>query len=401
MLVPDCLWGARAMATLSGNSQRLLDAARRLAPEILARRDETEQTRRLPPDLVELLRAEGLFSLWLPKSLGGPELHPEDYLAVVAELARAEGAVGWCAANGSVFSLLAGSLSETVAREIFAKGAIMAGSINPVGKAVAVDGGYRVSGRWSYGSGITHCDWTLGNCVVHDEAGPRRTGSGAPEMRFMIFPAASVEIIDSWRVGGLRGTGSHDFAVEGLFVPAERTLPAFAGVGVQPGALYRVPIMSLFCLALTAIPLGLARAAIDAFLEIAGAKVPVGSQALLRDKPLAQFELARAEAMLRAARAGLVEALREQWKEASEGEAPSLARRAGLRLATTYAGETSLRAIEIVYNAAGGSAIQESGRLDRCFRDARVAVQHIGLSTNAYELAGRVLLGLDPGTPRF
>ena len=389
------------MTALPETSQRLLDAARRLGPDILGKRDETEQSRRLPPGLVEALRGEGLFHLWLPKSLGGPELHPVDYLAVVEELARAEGAVGWCAANGCVFSLLAGSLSDRAAREIFAEGAIMAGSVNPVGKALVVEGGYRVSGRWSYGSGVTHCDWALGNCVVHDEAGPRRTASGAPELRFMIFPASDVEIIDTWRVGGLKGTGSHDFSVDGLFVPDERTLPAFVGLGVQPGALYRVPIMSLFCFALTAIPLGLARAAIDAFLEISGAKVPVGSQALLRDKPLAQFELARAEAMLRAARAGLVEAVRAQWGEASAGETPTLARRAGIRLAASYAAETSLRAIEIVYNAAGGSAIQETGRLDRCFRDARVAAQHIGLSTNAYEIAGQVLLGLDPGTPRF
>ena len=160
-------------------------------------------------------------------------------------------------------------------------------------------------------------------------------------------------------------------------------------------------MMSLFALALAAVPLGLARAAIDEFLRIAGSKVPVGSQALLRDKPLVQFDLARAEAMVRAARAGLLEAVRGQWNEALGGEAPTLARRAALRLGTTYAAETSLHAIEIVYNAAGGSAIQESGLLDRCFRDARVAVQHIGLSTNVYELAGKVLLGLDPGSPRF
>ena len=400
-LVARLTFRVSALANLTGNSGAFLDSARRLGPEILGKRDETERERRLPSTLVEQLRAQGLFHLWLPKSLGGAELHPEEYLAVVEELARAEGAVGWCAANGSVFSLLAGSLSEPVAREIFGDRAIMAGSVNPLGRAVVVEGGYLVSGRWAYGSGIAHCDWTLGNCVVHDENGPRRTAAGAPEMRFMLFPAASVEIIDTWRVGGLRGTGSHDFSVDSLFVPAERTLPAFVGLGVRAGALYRMPIMSLFCVALAAVPLGLARAAIDAFLEIAGAKVPVGSQSLLRDKPLAQYELARAEAMVRAARAGLVEAVREQWGEASRGEMPTLIRRAGIRLATTYVAETSLHAIEIVYNAAGGSAIQESGRLDRCFRDARVAVQHIGLSTNAYELAGKVLLGLDLGTPRF
>ena len=164
------------MADLSCNSETRLDAARRLSSEIRSKRDETEVGRRLPASVVEQLRAEGFFHLWLPKSLGGYELDPEECVAVVEELARAEGAVGWCAANGSVFSLLAGSMSETAAAEIFAARAVVAGSLNPLGRAVVVDGGYRVSGRWPYGSGITHSGWTLGNSVV-DEAGPRRAAA--------------------------------------------------------------------------------------------------------------------------------------------------------------------------------------------------------------------------------
>jgi alkylation response protein AidB-like acyl-CoA dehydrogenase len=199
----------------------------------------------------------------------------------------------------------------------------------------------------------------------------------------------------------LRGTGSHDFAIDHVFVPEAQSLPAFATRSVQPGTLYRVPILSLFCFALAAVVLGNARAALQAFVEIASGKVPMGTQTLLRERPSAQADLARAEALLRAARAGLLEAIERQWDEIESGDPPSLDGRARVRLATTFAGEASLRAIEFVYNAAGGSAIQESGRLDRCFRDARAAVQHIGLTTQTYELAGRVLLGIDPGTPRF
>ncbi len=389
------------MRALSVQGEDLLRAARALGPEISAARDEIESGRRLPQGLVEKLRAARLFELWLPEAFGGPALHPSDFLPIVAELFGADGSVGWCATIGSVYSLLAGSLNESAAREIFAGHAIVAGSVNPTAKAVVVEGGYRVSGRCSWGSGITHSDWTLINCVVHDENGPRRLATGAPDMQFLFVPTCEVEVFDTWRVGGLRGTGSHDFAVEGLFVPLARALRAFAATGAQPGALYRMPILSVFCFALAAVTLGIARSAIDAFVELASAKTPMGSQALLRDKASAQSDVARAEAMVRAARASLVEAIEAQWEEIASGRAPSLEGRAGVRLATTFAGEASLRAIELVYNSAGGSAIFESGRIDRCFRDARAAVQHIGLTSNTYEIAGRVLMGMEPGTPRF
>lgn len=389
------------MQALSANGETFLKAARVLVPSILQARDEIESERRLPALLAESMRAAGLFGLWAPEAFGGPALHPLEYLRVVEELSKADGSAGWCSAVCGVYGLLAGSLNEAAAREIFADHGVVAGSINPTGKAVAVDGGHRVSGRWSYGSGITHSHWTIGNCVVHDEAGPRRSSSGAPEMRFLFFPTAAVEIVDTWRVGGLRGTGSHDFQVGSLFVPDTHSMPAFATLGVQPGALYRTPIISLFVVTLAAVTLGIARAALDSFVELAGVKTPTGSAALLRDKPSAQSDIARAEAAVRAARASVIEAIHDQWAEIEAGQPPSLAKRAAIRLACAYAGETCVRAVDRLYNAAGGSAIYENGRIDRCFRDIHVAVQHIGLTTNNYELAGRVLLGLEPGTPRF
>jgi alkylation response protein AidB-like acyl-CoA dehydrogenase len=389
------------MSLTPTNGEALLDAARELVPAIVCARDDIERERRLPSSLADAMRSAQLFELWLPKIFGGPELHPIDFLRVVEELSRGDGSAGWCAAVHGVYSLLAGGLSETAAREISAGHAVIAGTINPTGRASVIDGGYRVSGRWSYGSGIAHSVWTIGNCVVQDEAGPRRSPSGAPELRFMFFPTSAVEIIDTWRVGGMRGTGSHDFRVEDLFVPEGHSMPAFVAQDTQPGTLYRMPMMSLFVFALGAVTLGIARAAIASFVELAGAKTPMGSTALLRDKSSAQADIGRAETMVRAARAFLVEAVEQQWAEIAAGQAPSLAKRAAIRLASTFAGEASVRAVDLVYAAGGGSAIYESGRIDRCFRDVHVAVQHIGLTTNNYELTGRVLLGLDPGTPRF
>jgi alkylation response protein AidB-like acyl-CoA dehydrogenase len=160
-------------------------------------------------------------------------------------------------------------------------------------------------------------------------------------------------------------------------------------------------MMSLFSVSLAAVVLGIAQAAIDALLELAPAKTPMGSPAVLRDKPIAQMQIARAEALVRAARAYLFAAIEEQWDEVVSGAPPTLEKRAAVRMACTFAAESCAEAVDIVYNLAGGSAIQESGKIERCFRDIHAAAQHIGLSTANYEVAGRVLLGLDPGTPRF
>lgn len=380
------------MATI-GRGQQLLAAAEELELEILAARDDIESGRCLPQALVEQMHRQGMFGLWLPTALKGPELHPIEFVRVIEALAKADGSVGWCATNAGVISLLAGHMDETGAREVFANGTIGAGSFNPAGRAVAEPGGYRVSGRWTYGSGISHCDWVLGNCVVTD-------GAPGDAMRFMMFPKRLVNIFDTWHVSGLRGTGSNDFKVEDVFVPASHSLPAFAVATVQPGTLYRMPLQSLFTVALAAVMLGIAAAAIEALIELAGAKTPTGANSLLRDKLSAQAAVARAEALVRAARATVFTAIEEQWEEAAHGP-PSMARRGVLKLATTFCAEACATAVDIVHDTAGGSALMESGRIARCFRDVHAATQHIGLSAGNYELAGRVLFGMEPGTLRF
>jgi alkylation response protein AidB-like acyl-CoA dehydrogenase len=382
-------------------TQALLRAATELGPDILAVRDSIDRDSALPPTLVEKLRSAQLFHLWLPEAFGGPQLHPLDFLRVVEILARADGSVGWCVANAGVLSLLSGSMPALGAGEIFGTGAIVAGAANPMGKAAAVDGGFRVSGRWSYGTGISHSDWIGANSVVLDGEAPRLRPTGFPEMRFMFFPKSAVEVIDNWNVSGMRGTGSHDFTVADTFVPNSHTAPAFVAAPQQPGTLYRIPPLSLFVLALAAVTLGIARAAIDALEDLAKAKTPVRSKLLLRDLPSAQVAMARAESLVRAARALIVEAIAAQW-EVAQTETPSAMReRLGVRLASTFAAEACAKAVDLVHTAAGGSAIRESGRIARCFRDIHAATQHIGIDTNNYEIAGRVLLGLEPGTPRF
>ena len=384
------------------NAEAFVRAARALAPTIRELRADIERDRSLPAPLVKRMAETGFFSLWLARALGGPELNTVDYLRVIEELSRADGAVGWCTMVSAGYSRLSGYLDDGVAREIFGDGStIVAGTINPTGKAMVVPGGFRVSGRWSYGSFIGHSTWTVGSSVIHDNEGPRRGPDGAPDMRLMLFPTSAVEIIDTWRVGGLRGTGSHDFHVTDLFVPDDHAIAAFTAKPVRPGTLYAAPFITVFAMAIASVPLGIARAAIEAFIALAEAKTPMGGASRLRDKASAQADVGKAEALLRSARAFLVESAHDIWNAVAAGDTPSLPQRATARLAAAQAAAASAQAVDLLYNAAGGTALYESNLLERCFRDVHATTQHMGTSSANFELSGRVLLGLDPGTPRF
>ena len=380
----------------------LLAAAQALAPVIRARRDEIERERRLPTDLVEQMRRAQLFQLLLPKALGGPEVSPRILVAVVKELARADGSAGWCAGIASAFGLLAPYLPEPAAQEIFGAGHIVPGTTNPMlGKAAPVPGGFQLSGRWTWCSAVGFCDWMVLAAMVHDGEQMHRGPTGAPDARILMVPQGAGTITDTWHVSGMRGTGSHDFSVTDLFVPDARVLPAFFTPVDTGPLLYRIPFISLFATSLAAVTLGIARAAIDALVEIAAVKTPMASPVLLRERPQAQANIGRAEALLGAAEAFLLAALDALWDEAAAARQPSLAQRAHLRAATTFAAEAGARAVDLVHEAAGGSAVHENGPIARCFRDVHAATQHIGLASNTYEVIGRVLLGLEPGVPRF
>ena len=379
-----------------------LRAARDLTPAIRAVRDDIDRERTLPAPLVKQLAEAGFFSIWLARSLGGPELTTLDFLRIIEELSRADGAVGWCAMVSAGYSRLSGYLSDAVARQIFGDGStIVAGTINPTGKAAVVPGGFRVGGNWNFGSFIQHSTWTVGSSVIFENGAPRRGPDGAPDMRLMLFPTSDIEILDTWHVGGLRGTGSHDFRVNDLFVPEERAIAAFTAQPVRPGTLFAAPFITVFQMALASVPLGIARAAIDAFVDLAEGKTPIGSSSRLREKASAQADVGKAEALLRSARAFLVESLHSVWDTVASGQMPSVPQRAIARLAAAQAAAASAQAVDLVYNAAGGTALYESNPIERCFRDVHATTQHVGIASVNFEISGRVLLGLDPGTPRF
>jgi alkylation response protein AidB-like acyl-CoA dehydrogenase len=383
----------------------LLAAARRLEPLVAELRDRFDQDRQLPPRLVDELHAANLFRMWLPRAIGGAELPPLAFLAVIEELSRQDGSLGWCAVIPAGYGRLAGALDEDVARKIFATGmGVLVGTLNPTGKAVAAPGGYRVTGRWSYGSFIGYGDWVLGNCITADATGPRQAADGGPEFRLCLFPRADVEVFDIWHVGGLRATGSNDFQVTDLFVPERHTIPLvdFQPPPRRPGPLYAVPMTSTFVSCIATVALGIARAAIESLIEIGAEKRTAGSSTVLRDKPMAQADLARAEALLGAGRAYLFGELGTMWEDAVAGRAIELRARAAVRLAACHATQCAIQVVDLMYQSAGGAALFQSGRLERCLRDVHAAGQHIAVNMQAnLEPVGRVLFGLPPGMARF
>jgi alkylation response protein AidB-like acyl-CoA dehydrogenase len=399
--------GDAAMAEQAVSSMQ--GAARKLEPLIAASRARFDQERELPRELVNALGEAGFFRMWLPRKLGGMELPPLPFLEAIEELARLDGSVGWCTVIPAGYGRLAGALSEQAAREVFLTGSgILVGTLNPTGKAIAAPGGYRVSGRWGYGSFIGHSDWVLGNCITHDDAVPRTDPAGGPqggpEFRLCLFRRKDVEVADVWHVGGLRGTGSNDYAVRDLFVPEEHTvpLPGFMPAPREPGPLYAVPMTSTFVSCIAMVVLGIARAAIEALVEIAAAKTPTGSRSVLRERPLAQADMARAESLVRSGRAFLFNELGALWEDALAGRKASVRGRALVRLAACQATQCAIQAVDLAYALGGGTSLYEGNRLERCFRDAHAAGQHVAVAPQSnLEPVGRVLLGLDPGMTRF
>jgi alkylation response protein AidB-like acyl-CoA dehydrogenase len=379
-------------------AEDVVAAAAALAPQIRAARDEMESARRLPASLVHALDQKGLFQLSLPRSMGGPETDPLTSFRAIEALSKADGAVGWCAMISSAQSHFAGWLRADVGRAMFGQPPDFrgSGSFRPLGEANPVDGGYRVRGRWDYASGIDHANWVTFNCKVVDDRGPRLSPAGAPESRMMLAPVAAAKILDTWDVVGMRGTGSNDFVLDNVFVPEEHTFPLY-GPPEESGPLYN-PRMSLVATwAITAgNSLGMARGAMDSFVELASTSGTTISKTLLRDRPTVQATVAEAEAIISAARAYLLDAVGTAWQATCDGVEDPVQELAQARLAITHAMRESVRAVDLLFHAAGTNAIHRKHPLERFFRDVHVAAQHgAGLLSN-FESGGQALLGLRP-----
>jgi alkylation response protein AidB-like acyl-CoA dehydrogenase len=328
-----------------------------------------------------------------PREIGGGETDPLAFFDVVEAAASADGSVGWIVMIGGCYATFGGLLPAEGAAEIFGDPAtISAGAFRPEGTAVEVEGGYRVSGRWALGSGASHANWFIAGCVVMRDGKPVQTASGAPVMREVFMPAVAVKVVDTWHSTGLRGTASHDYVADDVFVPRSRTL-WFQEAPTCPRSLYRMPPIAMFATFISAVPLGIARHAIDAFVGLARAKTVALAPGVVADRAAAQIAVGRAHALVSGGHAYVRGTLENVWSRVAAGGAPTLADRAALWTAATHAAHSALEAIELLYGAAGADAVYARCPLDRCLRDARTAVQHVVLQQNNYEHAGRLILG--------
>jgi alkylation response protein AidB-like acyl-CoA dehydrogenase len=373
-----------------------LDAIEKLAPLVEQHRASFDRDRRLPDIVFRALAEAGLFRLWLPAAMGGAELSPTEFMRVVEAASAMDGSIGWIVANGGGMSRVGGYLPESVTSEWFADPlAFIVSATGAVGSAQPVAGGYRVTGRWPFGSGASHATRFMGLSAVRD-------GSDTSQPPICCyFAPEQVTVHDTWHVSGLRGTGSSDFEVKDAFVPADHTHDFIAPSPTQPGIIYRIPGLSIFPWSISGTSLGIAGGAMAAFTKQAMQGKPRPGAARLVDREMVHSVVGRAEAILGAARAFLEEAMTELLTALDEQDDRLMRARARLRIACAYAAEGSVNIVQMLTTEAGASSIFESSRLERAGRDINAAVKHIAMSPQSYMVAGRLRLGLDPGTMRF
>jgi indole-3-acetate monooxygenase len=381
-----------------------LEVARGLAPRIRKRAAEIEAARQLPTDLVMDIANARLFRVALPEAEGGLGADIVTTLQVIEEISRADGSTGWCLAMGINTLRQSAQFGPDVRRQIFFSDpiGISAGSANPRGRAVAVPGGYRVTGHWFFASGCMHSSALHGACKVFDGDKPRLRPNGDHEVRMAYFyPKSVARIVDTWNVSGLRGTGSHDIEVNDLFVPDERTFSALDLRARVTGPMNRMHGFDLAGCGFCCVGLGVARAAIDEFVELAQVKVPRSSSELLRDRAIVQARIGEAEAVLRSGRALLFDVVEDMWETVLAARPITERQRADLRLAMTHAAQSAGTATHMVCEAAGTTSIFTKSPLERFARDAEVVTRHNQLQYVNYEAVGRTVLGLESNSPLF
>jgi alkylation response protein AidB-like acyl-CoA dehydrogenase len=382
-----------------------LDRVRELAAEIAKRGDEIEAARRVPLDLLDDLIAAGCFRMLLPQRYGGSELSPREAFEVIEELSRADASTGWTVMIGGTTPPVLSYLPEPTYAAIYADGpdVIGGGTLAPKGRLVAVDGGYRVTGQWPFASGCQHCSWLAVHGMVVRDGAPVMGPNGTPQMRLAAFPADQVEIVDTWHVAGLKGTGSHDVKLDDAFCPDERTAQLFGGSPSVDCRLSRVPLLGILGNAIAAVAVGIAGAALDDIAGLAGGgKRPAFTpNRRLAESPVFQARLGEADATLRAARALLYSEVDAAWERACAGDTFELLDRGRLRAGAARVTSLAVQVVDFAYTAAAGSAVYESSPLQRRLRDIHTLTQHAGVSTDFFTVTGALLAGEEVDASRI
>jgi indole-3-acetate monooxygenase len=375
---------------------------REMAPDLAAAGDEIDRRRELPERIVDALIERGLFRLLLPRSLGGAELLPAQYVPIVEQLAMTDASIAWCVNQNSGCSMTAAYLTPEVAAEIFGQPrGILAWGPGP-GEARIVAGGYRVTATWAFASGSHHASW-LGCHVplIEADGKPQLKADGTPVVRTMLFPKSATEFTDIWHTIGLRGTGSDQYSVTDLFVPEDHSVDVLSRRDMaarEEGLLYRFSSLTLYAAGFAGVALGIARSTLADFIELARDKIPRGARNTLRNNNVIQREVAQAEARLFSARRYLLGSL-EDITEAVAGRGHlTLDERMTIRLAATFAIHTALEVVDILYQAAGATAIFDINPFERRFRDIHSVAQQLQGRQQHFETVGQYLMGLEADT---
>jgi len=371
----------------------LVERARTLAPLIAREADEIERGRSLTEPVVSALINNGLYRALLPQSLGGAEAPPEIFMQMLEEIAKADASTAWCLGQCSVCAMVAAYLDADAAHEIFntPPGVLAWGAI--ANEVRVVPGGYHANARWDFASGSRQAGWLGAHVrIVEADGSARLKPNGAPEVRTILFPVTSATTYDVWDVIGLNGTGTDSYSVENLFIP-ER----FAALRDEPtarredGPLYKLSTYTLFGLGFAAVSLGVARATLDAAIDLARGKESVGIKAM-RENSAVQAQIGRIEGNLRAARAYLYATVTEVWRDLTRTGETTDEQRIALRLAATWTIHQAALVVDIADHMAGATAVFRANRFERRFRDMHAIAQQVQARDTHYEDVGKAIL---------
>jgi alkylation response protein AidB-like acyl-CoA dehydrogenase len=381
--------------------ERIWERTRALRPIIEAHRDEGDGLHHLPGAIARAFVDANVYRLLLPPEFGGENIDLLTYYDLLEEVASYDGSAGWNYSIGSSTPIILGDLPPARLHAIFASAdSCVAASASPSGHAVEVEGGYRITGRFAWASGIHQARWVVANCLVFDGDTMRKSTAGAPVMLGFVMPREDCTVLDTWHVLGMRGTGSTEFEVKEVFVPKDMTIRFFNAEPRYPYPIFHLP-PTYFGYNHVGVMNGIARSALEGLKALASSKTSAMAGTSFRDDPQAQYSVAKAEAMIEANRLAVKEAFRALWMKVVAGESTPLETRARLRRAVAHAAECAVEAVQLCYHAAGGTAIYASAPFERALRDVNTAATHIATRRVMMEEAGRVAFRLPPRTPIF
>ena len=379
----------------------LLARARTFAADIAPRSAEIEAAGRIPPDVSRRMGDAGFYRLYVRRELGGLEVSPREGAEIVEAIARGDAACAWVTFIAITTTLAFGRLSADAVSEMMARpDSLATGVFAANGRAERAPGGFRVTGRWDWGSGSPNADWIGGGCAIYEDGRPLTNSAGTPRNHMLFFRRDQVTSLDTWDAFGLKGTGSTAFEVRDVFV--EERFAAGVQVKAPPDIpLYRFPPFSPLAQGIGAVALGIGRAAIDEAVQVVREKRRGGASAPLAERPHVQIEVARAEARLRSARAFFYETIDAAWAATLDGGPVPVMHSRDMRLAVAHAVAEACAVVDSMYALAGGTSVYAASGLQRRLRDIHVATQHFMVSPQVMETAGRLFLDLPTNTAGF